>query len=161
MGVVRIAVVVALRSAIAVVHGSGVNAPADGLALAGTPTRLASTRRTLLAKSPSILVSARALALTVSLLLPLSRSLPLYRAASMLWCCTLRSRSTAAAPPSTSLPSGLSAAGRRIASLIHVALLVTFVFPRLAGLPHLQNALLAVSLNLSRQNRRVCDWNRR
>jgi|HubBroStandDraft_6_1064221.scaffolds.fasta_scaffold04848_8 hypothetical protein len=135
------------------VHRSGVDASADGLALAGPAAGLAS-RRTLLAEAAGILVAR----LTLTLALPLAAALTLTWATSMLWCCTLRSRSAAATPPSASLPSGLTA-GRRIRSLIHVALLVTFVFPRVAGLPYLQWRLLAVCSRSRLRIERYCDWN--
>ncbi len=55
----------------------------------------------------------------------------------LLWCCPVRNGSTAAAPPSTSLPSGVS--GRRIRSLIHASL---FMFdPQVAG-SHIYEPLL-------------------
>ncbi len=138
------------------VHRSGVDASADGLALAGPAAGLAS-RRTLLAEAAWVLVASLALA-TLTLALPLTAALTLAGATSMLWSCALRSRSAATAPPSASLPSGLTA-GRRIRSLIHVALLITFVFPRVAGLPYLQWRLLAVCSRSRLRIERYCDWN--
>ena len=72
--------------------------------------------------------------LAVAMRLAVLLALTMARRFSVLLIRLMRSRSTAA-PPSASFPSGV--AGRRIRSLIHVALLVTFVSPQVAGFPHL------------------------
>ena len=79
--------------------------------------------------------SARMLALAVVLTMALAMLLALTLASrcSVLLVWLMWSRS-ATATPSAPFPPGVT--GRRIRSLIHVALLVTFVCPQVAGLPN-------------------------
>ena len=103
--------------------------------------------RALLAKAASAawlaLVLAVRLPMTLAVLLAMSWSLSLSALGlAVLLVSLVLSRSAAAAPPSTSLPSGIT--GRRIRSLIHVALLVTFVSPRIADSHICEPHLLAV-----------------
>ena len=84
--------------------------PAKGLSLRGRgPPDL----------RPAIL--ARALTSALALTLPLTLTLALAILAWLLRGCAVRDGSSAAAPPSASLPSGVT--GRRIRSLIHASLL--------------------------------------
>jgi len=125
---VKIAVRLAEHRTIAMVHRRRVNSP-QGFHLAGTPTGLAS--RVLLAKTtPALVFLALVLAGLVTLAMRLAWSLVVLLA--LLLCCSVRSRSAAAAPPSASLPSRIT--GRRIRSLIHIALYVVS-FPAGRGTP--------------------------
>jgi hypothetical protein len=98
-----ITVVVTLQRAIAVVHGRGVDAAGilvlPALALLAGPSSMAA--------SAALLLRAAALVLILSGL--------------VLWSCAVRGGPTTSAPPSASLPAGVT--GGRIRSLIHVSLL--------------------------------------
>src|SRR5215469_1617985 len=118
-GFVEIAVRLAEHRAIAMVHRRRVNS-AQGFHLAGTSTGLAS--RVLLAKTTPALVFLLALVLAVLVTLAMRLALSLVVLLAWLLGCSVRSRSAAAAPPSASLPSRIT--GRRIRSLIHIALYV-------------------------------------
>ena len=97
VGFASITVVVALERTIAMVHGSTVDAASERV-LPGRARPGLTTGRPVLAGSMTML-------------------------SRLLWwlCRPVRDGSTAAAPPSASLPSGIS--GRRIRSLIHASLL--------------------------------------
>ena len=77
-----------------------------------------------------MLLLALVLAGMVTLAVRLALSLIMLFA--VLLCCSVRSSSAAAAPPSASLPSGIT--GRRIRSLIHIALYFVS-FPAGRGTP--------------------------
>src|SRR5580700_11381341 len=96
-----VAIVVTLQRAVTMVHGRGIDTARQRIIPAGA-------RATGLAP---VTVLTRSLALTLSLTI-LTR---------LLGGCAVRDGSSAAAPPSTSLPSGVT--GRRIRSLIHASLL--------------------------------------
>ena len=113
------AVRLAEHRAIAMVHRRRVNS-AQGFHLARTPTGLAS--RVLLAKTTTALMFLLALVGAVLVTLAMRLAWSLVVVLALLLCCSLCSRSAAAAPPSASLPSGIT--GRRIRSLIHIALYV-------------------------------------
>jgi hypothetical protein len=92
--------------------------------------------------------------MTLTVLLALALTLPLSLRLPLLLIRLVRSRSAATTPPSASFPSGASGGGIR--SLIHFALLVTFVYPRMAG-SHIREPLLsAESLDANPQSRRRC-----
>ena len=124
---VNVAVGLAEHGAITVVHRRRVN-PAEWFHLAGPSAGLASGM--FFAKATSALMFWLAVLVAVWMTLALRLALSLAVWFAGLLCCSVRSSSTAAAPPSTSLPSGI--AGRRIRSLIHISLLITFVLPRVA-----------------------------
>jgi hypothetical protein len=75
-----------------------------------------------LAEATSTLMFLLALVLPVLVTLAMTLALTRIGLFAGLLCCSLGSRSTAAAPPSASLPSRVT--GRRIRSLIHIALYV-------------------------------------
>jgi hypothetical protein len=94
----------------------------------------------LLAKTTPALVFLLALVLAVLVTLAMRLALSLVVLLALLLCCSVRSRSAAAAPPSASLPSSIT--GRRIRSLIHIALYVVS-FPAGRGTFPLLYAALA------------------
>src|SRR5581483_328621 len=96
-----VSIAVALQRAIAVVHGGGVDAAAH----------LTRAALALLARLATVAVAAALLLRTAVLVL----------AGLVLRSCALRDGPTPSAPPSASLPAGVT--GRRIRSLIHVSLL--------------------------------------
>ena len=117
--------VIVLRRAIAVVHGSGVNAAAR-LALPGALSR---TMARLARLAVTVLAGALLMAAALALSLRLS---------------ALRGGSTAPAAPSASFPSaGLP--GRRVRSLIHASLVSQF--PQVAG-SHIWTAFAGLLLAL-------------
>jgi len=101
-----------------VIHGRRIHA-AQRLALPGVPSGFVASG-TLLSEAASTSMLAGPLALSAGVTLAMRLPLTLARSLAVLLACAVCSRSAATAPPSTSLPSG--AAGRRIRSLIHVAL---------------------------------------
>ena len=86
----------------------------------------------LLAKTAPALMLLLALVLATLVTLAMRQALPLIVLLALLLRCSVRSRSAAAAPPSASLPAGIT--GRRIRSLIHIALYVVS-FPAGRGTP--------------------------
>src|SRR5215472_67314 len=131
LGNVSVAIVVPEYSAIAVIHRGGIYT-AKRLVLART-SALFVTAGAFFAKAPAVLVLALPLSVAVAWTMRVALTLSLWLAVLLIG--LVRRRSAATAPPSASLPSGI--AGRRIRSLIHVALLVMFVSPQIAGLPQL------------------------
>ena len=102
------------------IHRCGIHS-AERFPLVGTSSGFASG--VLLAKATTALVFWLPLAMAMLLALPLMLPAPLaVLLFAVLLCCSVRSSSAAAAPPSASFPSGIT--GRRIRSLIHVALYV-------------------------------------
>ena len=133
------------HSSIAVVHRRGVHA-AERFARGWTAASGFVSACALLAEAASTGISV--LPLPLSLAVRLAMALAVWLALtlttlalrlSLLLVWLVRSRSATSTPPSASFPSG--AAGRRIRSLIHVALLVTFVYPQVAG-SHIREPLL-------------------
>ena len=91
-----------------------------------------------------------AVALTMLLAVPLALSLRL--SLLLIW---LRSEQVRGVHAAVCVLS-LRASGRRIRSLIHFALLVTFVYPRMAGSHIREPLLLAESLDANPRSRRRC-----
>jgi hypothetical protein len=111
------------------------------LRLALSSAALVSAATALLAEAtPTATLLALALAMTLGvpvavLLATAALALSLAVLFAVLLVCLVRSSPAAATPPSAPLPSGV--AGRRIRSLIHVALVSKFICLQVAGLSHL------------------------
>ena len=110
-----------------------------------------------LTEAATAMVFRLALRLAMSMTLAVRLIVALAVLFVVLLCCTVGSSSAAAAPPSASFPPGV--AGRRIRSLIHIALYVVS-FPAGRGTPTSIRRTCWPHFRTLVRETLVCGWNR-